>query len=167
MEGRPIQSSQEFLDLPFCRLLCLFVVLPFVVFVVLADGPRPWTAGITTIRMEFDYPHSSPTSPPSSPTTTFQHHRRERPILGHAKTHFTTSTTTRKVLVSLCLLCLSVLLVAVGASAEPEEQTSLSSSLCDPDGPLALGMESGAIADSALSASSAYEMLHVGPNNAR
>lgn len=87
---------------------------------------------------------------------------------GHAETHFTTSnTTTRKVLVSLCLLCLSVLLVAVGASAEPEEQTSLSSSLCDPDGPLALGMESGAIADSALSASSAYEMLHVGPNNAR
>lgn len=51
--------------------------------------------------------------------------------------------------------------------SEPEEQTSSGASLCDAEGIMALGMESGEIADSALSASSAYEMLHVGPNNAR
>ena len=42
--------------------------------------------------------------------------------------------------------------------------------LCDKDGSIgihALGMQSESIPDSSLSASSAFEMLHVGPQNAR
>lgn len=48
-------------------------------------------------------------------------------------------------------------------------KVKMRSNLCDhyPEGPKALGMESGEIKDEAISASSSYHKQNVGPQNAR
>lgn len=53
------------------------------------------------------------------------------------------------------------------AALENESEDLPATSLCDADGIVALGMESETIPDSSLTASSAFEMGHVGPHNAR
>ena len=65
------------------------------------------------------------------------------------------------------LINLYIIFYTVDNIAENENEDQHSISFCDRDGITALGMESGQIPDSALTASSAYEMLHVGPHNAR
>ena len=71
------------------------------------------------------------------------------------------------VLLHLIDLHLSFSIYYVIDTTDNETEESHLNILCDRNGIIPLGMESGQIPDSAISASSAFEMSHVGPTNAR